>query len=132
MTFSDVCETYLKYSTDLAKKVLIIFDGYSDKMISTKSARQEIRSKGKASMTYEFDLQMTVQTDKSAFLANPSNKGRLLDFLSSRFKELGVDTDQSRGDADYAIVQTALKESLKAPILFGKYRYFSDINLWSK
>ena len=66
-------------------------------------------------MTFQLDLKMTVQTDKSAFLANYSNNGRLIDFISSRCKELGVDTDQSLGDADYTIARTALKESLKAP-----------------
>ena len=85
MTFFDVREAHLKYVKEIAKKVIIIrFAGYGDKTTSTKSAHQEIRSEGKASMTFQFDLKMTVQTDKSAFLAIYSTKGRLIDFISSR------------------------------------------------
>ena len=43
MTFFDVCDSYLKYAIELAKKVLIRFDSYSDNTTSTKSAQQEIR-----------------------------------------------------------------------------------------
>ena len=52
---------------------------------------------------------MSVQTSKEAFLTNYSNKGRLIEFLRPLLKQKGINTKQADSDADYLVVQTALK-----------------------
>ena len=66
--FNDICGNYVQFEKNLAEKVIICFDGYGN--MSTKSAQQEIRAKGKSSKMYEFDYDMSVQLISHPFKLN--------------------------------------------------------------
>ncbi len=51
---------------------------------------------------------MPTTTSQSAFLANSSNKARLIDSLSEKMRSAGIRVEQATADADTLIVSTAL------------------------
>ena len=85
--------------------------------MSMKNAQEEVWANGKSSKMYEFDYDMNVQADKPSFLGNSANKTRLIDLLSSQFREIGVDMGQTSGDTGYSIAESAIKASLLSKTL---------------
>ena len=108
-TYSAVIDEYvdfLKRNFNSYATVMVVFDGYEDKM-STK-AQEHDRRAGKTSATVSISPGGKVTTSRELFLSNPSNKDQLIKMLASAFKKEGFLTDQSDGDADVLIVEKGL------------------------
>ena len=93
----------------------VVFDGYSGET-STKEAEQKRRYGGKAeNQEIHFELSMNVTTTREKFLANCTNKSRLIEALKVRFVSAGISVRQTEGDADLLIVATAIDLAGKQP-----------------
>lgn len=94
---------------------MIVFDGYPDKNNenSIKSAERFRRMKNCPTAEIAFDETMKTTTSQAKFLANESNKSRLISMLCNRFKNEGIVVKQALEDADTLIINTALDMSNK-------------------
>lgn len=107
----------LKHISDIYNKdknPIIVFDGYASGP-STKDVTHLHRSKGKSSTDIHFTPDMTLQTRKDLFLANPNNKQRFIDLLSSELQKNMCMVVCSEDDADCMIVAEAL-DSAKSKV----------------
>lgn len=71
---------------------MIVFDGYPDKNNenSIKNAERFRRMKNCPTAEIAFDETMKTTTSQAKFLANESNKSRLISMLCNRFKNEGI------------------------------------------
>ena len=111
-TYDQVFEQYYVYVIRKYGRVIVVFDGYSDKP-STKDCAHMRRSGGTIGVTVHFTSSMALQTKKEEFLSNKHNKQRCIALLSQRLEQAGCEIHQARGDADVLIVQTALTSAAK-------------------
>ena len=114
--FQDICNCYVSFCLSLGSNVEVVFDGY-DSNNSTKAEERRRRYEGKTSKTYIFNLGMSLQTSKEAFLSNYRNKERLITFLRPLLEENSIPTRQVDADADHLIAQRALHVSKKGSTL---------------
>ena len=99
-------------------RVIIVFDGYNDKM-STKQMTHQRRSSGKVGATVMFDQDMKITMKKDVFLSNVKNKEQFL-ALNRRLCQHQCVTHHADGDADLLIVQTAVEVArTRSTILVG-------------
>ena len=93
-----------KYGTE----ALVVFDGYSDEP-STKDTAHIRRKMGTVGKTVKFASDKTLDMKKDMFLANSSNKQRLINMMSEKMNASGIKTCQALGDADVLIITTAVR-----------------------
>lgn len=85
---------------------VIVFDGYSDNVDSTKKAEQQRRALKYTCADIHFDENMAVTVAQEKLLANTKNKERLIAILSEKMRNEGYTIKQAVDDADSLIIQT--------------------------
>lgn len=107
-----ICDGYLRFVRTHypGRSVTIVFDGYTNPH-STKAAEQERRYRLKRSANINFNWETEINTKQEDFLSNVYNKSLLIDMLRSKLQENGINTLQSKDDADVLIVDTAIEIS---------------------
>ena len=89
-------------------QIRVVFDGYKDPL-STK-AHEHLRRSGVSSADVNItDTSMQVTSTRKPFLRNRHNKTELIRILRQKFSDVGIETDQSDGDADDLTVKKALE-----------------------
>ena len=88
--------------------IRVVFDGYNNPL-STK-AHEHLRrgtiSSGDINVT---DLSMQVTCTRKSFLRSSHSKTELIRILWQRFTEIGIENEQSVGDADVLTVQKVIE-----------------------
>jgi len=108
-TYKQVCKSYVSYTVEHygSTDTTVVFDGYGSQA-STKSVEQHRRASKLVSRDILFDADMKTMTSQTPFLANGSNKSRLIEMLSDEFRQSGVTVKQAEADADSLMISTAL------------------------
>eukprot|EP00794_Sanderia_malayensis_P019666 gene19666-21613_t len=110
--FIEIADTYLKYMRkNYPSNITIVFDGYKDE--STKSHEHLRRNCDPQSCNVNICAENQVPFTQDRFLSNTKNKAALIGFLSHHMKEHGIFTINCPGDADSAIVETAIQAAKK-------------------
>ncbi len=101
-----------------AEDTTVVFDGYGSQS-STKSAEQHRRASKSVSGDIIFDAEMKTMTSQTSFLANGSNKTRLIEMLTDELRHSNITVKQAEADADSLIISTALSvsQSLSKPVV---------------
>ncbi|EDO49780.1 predicted protein [Nematostella vectensis] len=87
----------------------VVFDGYESGR-STKDSTHERRS-SVCGPSVEFDGKMVLRIKKDVFLSNPANKQRFIYLLGDKLQRSGYTVLHAPGDADLAIVETAIQSA---------------------
>lgn len=118
-TYASIVESYVRHVRQRFGKPVIVFDGYTSGP-STKDITHLRRCKGKSSTDVQFTSDMTLQTRKDLFLANPINKQRFINLHSSELQKHMCKAVCCEGDADTKIVAEALGSAKsKATVVVG-------------
>ena len=110
LSYHDLANQYVKYLKTKHKNSIIrvVFDRYNDPL-STK-AHEHVRRRAISSADVNItDLSMQVTCTRKSFLRNSHNKTELIRILRQRFTEIGIENEQSVGDADVLTVQKAIE-----------------------
>ena len=86
-SYESILETYSKYVATNYGKAVIVFDGYKE--FTTKDMTHKRRLKGKKGVSITFSLDMNLTVTKEAFLSDPKNKQRFIDFLGAKLTNQG-------------------------------------------
>jgi hypothetical protein len=114
-TFESIICMYVNYvSRKYSKLCTVVFDGYNNGP-STKDCIHQ-RRYTRNMPTINFVFSMICSSRKEDFLGNPSNKQRMINFLSFKLKEAGFKVLHAKGDADSLIVKTAVESACNFPI----------------
>lgn len=109
--FNSICSTYVHYvQKHFGSNTIIVFDGYLNSSKSVKSMEQLRRSSKLSSDEILFDETMNATVSQDDFLANNSNKTRLISMLAKYFEVHYIRVKQSEDDDDVLIIETALEE----------------------
>ena len=69
------------------------------------------RLKGKKGVSITFSLDMNLTVTKEAFLSDPKNKQRFIDFLGAKLTNQGCQVFYDQADADILIVQKTIESA---------------------
>ena len=92
--------------------VYIVFDGYDDKL-SIKATEHKRKSLQSTSPNVNFTENMILTTNRETFLNNHVNKDQFIKLLCKKLLQSGINTLQSKGDADVLIIKKAIEEATK-------------------
>ena len=81
-TYASIVNSYVRHVMQKFDRPVIVFDGYISGP-STKDITHLRRCKGKSPTDVHITPEMVLHTKRDAFLANPKNKQRFIDLLSS-------------------------------------------------
>lgn len=110
-SFAAICTNYVQYvERHYGLNAVIVFDGYPANAANknTKSAERLRRSTKQTSADVLFDESMIATFTQASFLANETNKSRLISMLKKRFEASNFTVQQAAEDADTMIVRTAI------------------------
>ena len=96
--------------------MLVVSDGYSSDP-STKDETHQQRTGTDMGVDVDFTSDMILKMKKRPFLANPRNKQKLINIMSSQMEEEGIQVKQSSGDAEYDIVMSACSLAETKPVV---------------
>lgn len=106
-TYGDVCDKYVSHVVNSYGKCTVCFDGYAT--MSTKVAEQNRRSlRQTISADVVVELHRPISTDQRSFLANRTNKSRLIEEVKQKLTVKGVTCLQASADADYMLTSTTV------------------------
>ena len=114
-TFEDVMRSYQDYIQTRFRRyhnVYIVFDGYDDKL-SIKATEHKRRSLQSTSPNVNVTENMILTTNRETFLKNHVNKDQFIKLLCKRLLQSGINTLQSKGDADVLIIKKAIEQAPK-------------------
>lgn len=107
-TFEQICQLYGSYiEKKFGINVIIVFNGYTENLRSTKNAERNRRSKN-TSAEILFYEKMVLTVAQNAFLSNVQNKIRFIKMLSTYLKNNGYTVIQAVDDADTNIIKEAI------------------------
>ena len=86
-----------------------MLDGYES--TNMKDMTHQRRAKGNAGATVKFTADMPTTMKKEQFLANRRNKQQFIIMLSKELQKKNCKTHHASGDADFLIVQKAVKSA---------------------
>ncbi|CAG9769757.1 unnamed protein product [Ceutorhynchus assimilis] len=110
-SYNDIFLQYVNYVIhNYNKDCVIVFDGYTKEVISTKESLQRCRSKG--SIEISIHAQASVIIPQVDFLKNSQNKTQFINILRTYFEDVGITVHQAPRDADYLITMTAVELSM--------------------
>ena len=111
-TYRQVYQSYVSYiRKHFGLETIVVFDGYDSKN-STKVAEQQRRASKAVYRDILFDEDITI----ISFLANGSNKSRLIEMIHKEFAHEGMSSNQAKADADSLSATTALTLSKLQPM----------------
>ena len=114
-TFQDIIKSYLDYIRVRFREyqnLCIVFDGYDDEM-SIKATEHSRRSAQLSSSNVDVTEKMILTSNREVFLRNQINKKNFIKLLCQVLTQSGIDTLQSKGDADVLIVKKSLEEAVR-------------------
>uniref|UniRef100_A0A1B6EX23 Uncharacterized protein n=1 Tax=Cuerna arida TaxID=1464854 RepID=A0A1B6EX23_9HEMI len=104
VTYSETVNNYCSYVINTyGYNSTIVFDGYPSEP-TTKGEEQSRRSGKNSSCSIEFDMNTVCVTKKEPFLANKTNKRKLIANLSEELNSRGICSVTAEVDADLDIV----------------------------
>ncbi|CAG9763155.1 unnamed protein product [Ceutorhynchus assimilis] len=110
-SYNDIFLQYVNYVIhNYNKDCVIVFDGYTKEVISTKESLQRCRSKG--SIEISIHAQASVIIPQVDFFKNSQNKTQFINILRTYFEDVGITVHQAPRDADYLITMTAVELSM--------------------
>ena len=115
-SYASLCHLYIQYINRYFNNALVVFDVYTSDP-TTKDETHQRRAGSEIGVDIDFTPDMLLRMKKKAFLANPRNKQKFIDLLSSLLKDNGIDVKQSPGDADYDIVMSACRAALDTDVV---------------
>lgn len=109
-TYENVLKGYMQFITKrFGKNVTVIFDGYNDEIIGTKSYERYRRNNTSKASDVSISKNNLVAIKQANFLSNVANKYKLVQMLAEYLTEHGIPTKIAAEDADVLIVQTAIE-----------------------
>ena len=118
-SYESIIETYSKFVTTNYGKAIVVFDGYEE--FTTKDMTHKRRLKGKKGVSISFSLDMSLSVTKEAFLSDPKNKQRFIDFLGTKLTNQGCQVFYDKADADLLIVQKTIESATSmGTVLIGE------------
>src|SRR5204862_4015607 len=118
--FKEIVGSYLTYVIiRYGNRVTVVFDGYSNSP-TTKWQEQERRASKRFSHTILFDENTVCTTQQADFLANPQNKKRLIEAVTTKLAIEGINV-VAEDDADTVIVGQSIKytQTVKTTVVVG-------------
>lgn len=109
-----IVESYITYTINhFGRSVAVVFDGYPEDgaLRSTKTAERMRRYGTLSCNEVVFDTSTVIKLPQEKFLANDSNKRRLIDQLCCAFRNEGIETMVAQEDADCDIIKKAFEKS---------------------
>ena len=107
--YRDICHQYTEYVTRKYRDAIVVFDGCESS--NTKDMTHQRWARGNAGATVTFTADMPITMKKEQFLANQRNKQRFIFMLSEELQKKNCKTHHASGDADFLIVQKAVKSA---------------------
>ena len=117
-TFKDVIIAYQHYiqaRLDRYHNLYIVFDGCDEKL-SIKATEHKQRSLQSTSQNVNITEYMILRTNRETFLSNHINKNQFINLLCQKLLEAGINTLQSKGDADVLIIKKPIEETTKKDV----------------
>ena len=117
-TFKDVIISYQHYiqaRVDRYHNLYIVFDGCDEKL-SIKATEHKQRSLQSTSQNVNITEYMILRTNRETFLSNHINKNQFINLLCQKLLESGINTLQSKGDADVLIIKKPIEETTKKDV----------------
>ena len=108
-SYESILEIYSKYVATNYGKAVVVFDGYRE--FTTKDMTHKRCLKGKKGVSITFSLDMNLTVTKEAFLCDPKNKQRFIDFLGTKLTNQGCQVFYDQADADLLIVQKTIESA---------------------
>lgn len=87
----------------------MVFDGYDNQFIGTKSYERYLRKETNAAVDVDISGDKMICINQAKFLLNISNKLRFVTLLSTYLQGNDIQTRIAKEDADTLIVQTAIQ-----------------------
>ena len=112
-SYASLCHLYIQYINRYFNNALVVFIP----AVTTKDETHQRRAGSEIGVDIDFTPDMLLRMKKKAFLANPRNKQKFIDLLSSLLKDNGIDVKQSPGDADYDIFMSACRAALETDVV---------------
>ncbi|KAJ8668754.1 hypothetical protein QAD02_000013 [Eretmocerus hayati] len=108
--FSSIFEIYKNYIINrFGREAIVIFDGYSNEIIGTKSYERYRRREKNVGADIEIDDDRLCSLHQKQFLLNIANKYKFVHKLSSYLQGHGLEVSIAAEDADAFIVSTAIR-----------------------
>ena len=108
-TFAQICQAYVRYIKErYGNCPTIVFDGGYE-AASTMDTAHVRQAKGRIGKTVGLHLNNQLSMSRSDFLLSKGNKQKFLLMLGDKLTKPGITVNHASGDADFLIVQTALK-----------------------
>ena len=111
-TYTEIANSYAKFVNANYGKAIVVFDGYESGP-STKDMIHSRRTTKFVSRTINFSTSTKFVGLKERFLANTSNKERIIQLIGDTLQKSGCQVLYENGDADVKIAKTAVEESLR-------------------
>ena len=92
-----------------------MFDGCDEKL-SIKATEHKQRSLQSTSQNVNITEYMILRTNRETFLSNHINKNQFINLLCQKLLESGINTLQSKGDADVLIIKKPIEETTKKDV----------------
>ena len=121
---SDLYKLFLKgvlYECKSRNQITVCFDDYETD--ATKGPEQKRRKHGVSTMQFDVKLNTPIPGDRQKFLADRTNKQRLIDLFSSLLMQDGVSVRHavSDGDADTLIVKESLTNANQSTVVVHSF-----------
>jgi len=110
-TFHCIIDRYVDYIQGyFGSNIIVVFNEYNSNSKNIK-ALEQLRRTAALSGSFEviFEETMHVTMSQKNFLANRSNKIRLISMLMQKLQSVNIVAKQTRDDANVLIIETALK-----------------------
>ena len=117
-TFKDVIISYQEYIQarfDRYHNLYMVFNGYDDKL-SIKATEHKRRSLQSTSQNVNVTENMILTTNRETFLSNHVNKDQFTKLLCQKLLQSGINTLQSKGDANVLTTKKAIEEATKKDV----------------
>ena len=109
------------YECESRNQITVCFDDYESD--TTKGPEQKRRKHGVSTMQFDVKLNTPIPGDRQKFLADQTNKQRLIDLFSSLLMQDGVSVRHavSDGDADTLIVKESLTNANQSTVVVHSF-----------
>ena len=96
--------------------MVVVFGGHGSDPY-TKDETHQLRTGTEMGVYVDFTGRRFLKLKKNPFLANPRNKQKCINLMSSQMEKEGIHLNKSSGDADYDIAMSACALAQTKPVI---------------
>ena len=108
-TFADIAASYVEHVQKHSNNATVVFDGYPD--VSTKDEEHLKRNPVSLSSFVTISKDNEIPFTQDCYFSLKKNKAEFIKFLSSVFRESGIEVVNCSDDADFYVANTALQNA---------------------